>query len=84
MEQAIASGQRSPKLVLPLLLSNTFLKILAAPNKAVFCSKPVLMVIRRLSSHVSSLLLTAPSAPTTTCTTSTSTRLIPHNFLISH
>ena len=36
------------------------------------------MVILSLSSHVSNLLLTAPSAPTTTGTTTT--RLIPHEF----
>ena len=36
------------------------------------------MVIPSLSSHVSNLLLTAPSAPTTTGTSST--RLIPHGF----
>ena len=36
------------------------------------------MVIPSLSSHVSNLLLTVPSAPTTTGTTST--RLIPHEF----
>ena len=53
-----------------LHLSNTFLKVLAAPNKALFCRNPVLMVIPSLSSHVSNLLFTAPSVPTTTCITS--------------
>ena len=78
-ERVITNGQRSLGLVLLLQLSGTFLKILAVPNKAVFCSKPVL--IPSLSSNVSNLLLTKPGVPTTTGTTST--RQIPHNFLIS-
>ena len=65
----------------PYPMANTFLKILAVPNKAVFCSNPVLTVIPSLSSHVCNRLLTAPSAPTTTSTTSCC--LIPHSFPIS-
>ena len=57
--RAIANGQRSLGLIPLNQLSNTFLKILAVPNKAVFCSKPILMVIPSLSSNVSNLLLTA-------------------------
>ena len=43
-ERATANGQRSLGLFLLLQLSNT-IKIHAVPNKAVFCSKPILMVI---------------------------------------
>ena len=57
--RAIANGQRSLGLIPLNQLSNTFLKILAVPNKAVFCSKPILMAILSLSSNVSNLLLTA-------------------------
>ena len=44
-EQAIANGQRSFVSFLLLQLSNSFLRILAVPNKAVFCNSPILMVI---------------------------------------
>ena len=57
--RAIANGQRSLGLIPLNQLSNTFLKILAVPNKAVFCSKRILMVIFSLSCNVSNLLLTA-------------------------
>lgn len=70
-----------PSLILLLHLSKTFLKILDVRNNAVFCRNPDLMVIPSLSSHVSNLLHTAPSAPTTTGTTSCC--LIPHSFQIS-
>ena len=80
-QRAIANGQRSLGSFLLLCLSNTFLRILAVPNNAVFCSNPALMVIPSLSSHVSNLLLTAPRAPTTTGTTSCC--LIPHSFPFS-
>ena len=52
-----------------LQLSNSFLRILAAPNKAVFSNSPILIVTPSFSSHASNLLLTTPSAPTTTGTT---------------
>ena len=81
-ERAIDNGQRSfvsfPSL---LQLSNSFLRILAVPNKAVFCNSPVLIVTPSFSSHASYLLLTTPSAPTTTGTTSRC--LIPHSLPIS-
>ena len=43
-EQAIANGQKSFVSFLLLQLSNSFLRILAVPNKAVFCNSPVLIV----------------------------------------
>ena len=80
-EQAIANVQRSFVSFLLPQLSNSFLRILAVPNKAIFCNSPILMVTRSFSSHASNLLLTTPSAPTDTGTTSRS--LIPHSLLIS-
>ena len=80
-ERAIANGQRSFVSFLLLQLSNSFLRILAVPNKAVFCNSPVLIVTASFSSHASNLLLTTPSAPTTTGTTSRC--LIPHSLPIS-
>ena len=80
-ERAIANGQRSFASFLLLQLSNCFLRILAVPNKAVFCNSPVLIVTPSFSSHVSNLLLTTPNAPTTTGTTSRC--LIPHSLPIS-
>ena len=68
-ERAIANGQRFFVSFLLLQLSNSFLRILAVPNKAVFCNSPVLIVTPSFSSHASNLLLTTPSAPTTTGTT---------------
>ena len=64
-ERAIANSQRSFVSFLLLQLSNSFLRILAVPNKAVFSNSPVLMVTCSFSSHASNLLLTTPSAPTT-------------------
>lgn len=80
-EQAIANGQRSFVSFLLLQLSNSFLRILAVPNKAVFCNSPILLVTPSFSSHASNLLLTTASAPTTTGTTSRC--LIPHSLPIS-
>ena len=80
-ERAIANGQRSFVSFLLLQLSNSFLRILAVPNKAVFCNSPVLIVTPSFSSQASNLLLTTPSAPTTTGTTSRC--LIPHSLPIS-
>ena len=64
-----------------LQLSNSFLRILAVPNNAVFCNNSVLIVTARFSSHASNLLLTTLSALTTTGTTSRC--LIPHSLPIS-
>jgi len=64
-----------------LQLSNSFLRILVLPNKAVFCNSPVLIVTPSFSSHASNRLLTTPSAPTTTGTTSRC--LIPHSLPVS-
>ena len=69
-EWAIANGQRSFVSFLLLQLSNSFLRILAVPNKAVFCNSPILIITASFSSHASNLLLTTRSAPTTTETTS--------------
>ena len=69
-ERAIHNGQRSFVSFLLLQLSNSFHRILAVPNRAVFCNSPVLIVTPSFSSHASNLLLTTPSAPTTTRTTS--------------
>ena len=44
-------------------------RILAVLNQPVFCNNPVLIVTPSFSSHASNLLLTTPSAPTTTGTT---------------
>ena len=79
-DRAIANGQRSFASFLLLQLSNSFLRILAMPNKAVFCNNSILMVILSFSSHASNLLLTSLSAPTTS---TTSRCLIPHSFPIS-
>ena len=38
--------------------SNSFIRILAVPNNAVFCNSPVLIVTTSFSSHASNLLLT--------------------------
>ena len=80
-ESAIANGQRSFVSFLLLQLSNSFLRILAVPNKAVFCNSPILMVTPSFSSHASHILPTTPSAPTSTGTTSRS--VVPHTVLIS-
>ena len=77
-----ASHSQWPKIRWVNSPPSTFqLKIFAVRNKSFFCSKPISMVIPSLSSYVTSLLLTAPSTPTTTGITST--RLKAHNFLIS-
>ena len=56
-ERAIANGQRSFVSFLLLQLSNTFLRILAVPNKAVFCNSPILIVTPSFSSHASNLMV---------------------------
>ena len=43
-EWAIANGQRSFVSFLLLQLYNSFLRILAVPNKAVFCNSPVIII----------------------------------------
>ena len=53
-ERAVANGQRSFVSFLLLQLSNSFLRILDVPNKAVF-SSPVLIVTPSFSSHASNL-----------------------------
>ena len=43
-ERAIANGQGSFVSFLLLQLFNSFLRILAVPNKAVFCNSPVIFI----------------------------------------
>ena len=74
-ERAIANGQRSFESFLLLQLSSSFLRILAVPNKVVFCNSPVLIVTPSFSSHASNRLLATPRT--------TSRCLIPHSLPIS-
>lgn len=60
--------------------STILLRILAAPNKAVFCNSDVLVVFLSFSSHGPNILLTAFRVPTITGTTSKHPIL--HSFLI--
>ena len=64
-----------------LYISNTFLSILAVPNKAVFCTAPTLHVIPSFPIHLSNYAETLPRSPTTTGTISTFLNF--HNLLIS-
>ena len=64
-----------------LYISNTFLSILAVPNKALFCITPTLHVILSFPIHLSNSVETLPMAPITTGTISTF--LNSRNFLIS-
>ena len=64
-----------------LYISNTFLSILAVPNKAVFCITPTLHVIPSFPIHLSNSAETLPRAPITTETISTFLNF--HNLLIS-
>ena len=64
-----------------LYISNTFLSILAVPNKAVFCITPTLYVIPSFPIHLSKSVETLPRAPITTGTISTFLNF--HNLLIS-
>ena len=62
-----------------LYISNTFLSILAVPNKAVFCITPTLHVISSFPIHLSNSVETR--APITTATISTFLNF--HNLIIS-
>ena len=64
-----------------LYISNTFLSILAVPNKAVFCITPTLHVIPSFPIHLSNSAETLPMAPITTGTISTFLNF--HNLLFS-
>ena len=64
-----------------LYISNTFLSILAVPNKAVFCIIPTLHVIPSFPIHLSNSVETLPRAPITTGTISTFLNF--HNILFS-
>ena len=66
----ITNDQRLTELSF-LHISNTFLNILAVPNKAVFCITPALNGIPSFPIHLSNPLVTLPRAPITTGTTST-------------
>ena len=63
-----------------LYISNTFLSILAVPNKAVFCITPKLHVIPSFPIHLSNSAETLPRVPITTETISTFLNF--HNLLI--
>ena len=80
VRRVITNDQRLPELSL-LHISNTFLNILAVPNKAVFCITPTLSGIPNFSIHLSNPLVTLPRAPITTGTTSTILSF--HNLPIS-
>ena len=64
-----------------LHISNTFLSILAVPNKAVFCITPTLHVIPSFPIHLSNSVETLPRAPITTGTIATFLNF--RNLLIS-
>ena len=64
-----------------LYISNTYLSILAVPNKAVFCITPTLHVMPSFPIHLSNSAETLPRAPITTGTISTFLNF--HNLLIS-
>ena len=64
-----------------LHISNTFLSILAIPNKAVFCITPTLHVLPSFPIHLSNFAETLPRAPFTTGTISTFLNF--YNLLIS-
>ena len=64
-----------------LYISNTFLSILAVPNKAVFCTTPTLHVIPSFPIHLSNSAETLPRASITAGTISTFLNF--HNLLIS-
>ena len=64
-----------------LYISNTFLSILAVPNKAVFCITPTLHVIPSFPIHLSNSAETLPMAPITTGTIPTFLNF--HNLLFS-
>ena len=70
LRRVITNDQRLTELSL-LHISNTFLNILAVPNKAVFCITPTLNGIPSFPTHLSNPLVTLPRAPITTGTTST-------------
>ena len=62
VRRVITNDRRLKELYLPHM-SNTFLNVLAVPNKAVFCIIPTLSVIPSCSIHLSNPLVTLPSRP---------------------
>ena len=64
-----------------LYLSNTFLNILAVPNKALLCMTPTLHVMPSFPIHLSNSAETLPRTPITTATISAFLNF--HNLLIS-
>ena len=79
-EQVITNDQRLTEYS-RLYISNTFLSILAVPNKAVFCITPTLYVMPSFPIHLSNSVETLPMALITTGTISTFLNF--HNLLIS-
>ena len=78
--RVITNDRRLTELCL-LHISNTFLNILAVPNKATFCITPTWSGIPSFSIHLSNPLVTLPRAPITTGMSST--LLSFHNLPIS-
>ena len=80
VRRAITNDQKLTKYS-RLCISNTFLSILAVPNKAVFCITPTLHVIPSFPIHLSNTADTLPRAPITTGIISTFLNF--HNLPIS-
>ena len=80
VRRAITNDQKLTKYS-RLCISNTFLSILAVPNKAVFCITPTLHVIPSFPIHLSNTADTLPTAPITTGKISTFLNF--HNLPIS-
>ena len=70
VRRAITNDQRLTEYS-RLYISNTFLSILAVPNKTLFCITPVLHVMPRFPIHLSNSAETLPRASITTRTIST-------------
>ena len=78
--RVITNDQRLTEYSRPYIF-NTFLSILAVPNKAVFCITPTLHVIPSFPIHLSNSAEILPRAPITTGTISTFLNF--YNLLIS-
>ena len=81
VRRVITNGQRLTEYS-RLYISNTFLSILAVPNKSVFCITSTLHVIPSFPIHLSNSAKTLPRAHITTWTISTFLNF--HNLLISY
>ena len=70
VKRVIANEQRLTEYS-RLYISNTFLSILAVPNKAIFCITPTLHFVPSFPTHLSNSAETLPRAPITSGTIST-------------